>query len=196
MLGPRFTKSPTHSGLQAVFKRGVDVRGLQEKAEQFQIATDDSEVGGGLATYLLAFSIVWSIKDSVFLYLKVKFIEKRGFLPAEAKVGLGIRSLLAISTRLFCIVFGFFGPFLGLLNILAHWTAEREKTQFYDMAPFLLKYQEDNTEKSISFSDIFRGNRYPRLTYCKQILSYIYSAITFCCQTFLSVYVLSKDHGG
>ena len=161
MLSPQFTKSPTHSGLQAVFKQRFEEKAenFGEKAGKIGITIEDPEVGGDLTTFLLAFSIIWSVKDSVVLYLKVKFIEKRGFLPAKAKVGLAIRSLLAISTRLFCIVFGFFGPFLGLLNILAHWTAEREKTAFFDNVPFVLKYKEANTEKNISFSDIFRGNR-------------------------------------
>ena len=162
MLSPQFTKSPTNSGLQAVFKQSFEekVETFGEKAEKIGLTLDDPEVGGDLATFLLAFSIVWSTKDSVFLYLKVKFIEKRGFLPTKAKVGLAIRSLLAISSRLFCIVFGFFGPFLGLLNILAHWTAEMEKTGFFDdEVPFVFKYKEANTEKIISFSDIFRENR-------------------------------------
>ena len=159
MLSPRFTESPTHSGLQAVFDRGVDVDGLQKKAKSFDMTLEDNEVGGGLATFFLAFSIAWSLKDSAFLYLKVKFIEKRGFLPTKAKAGLAIRSLLAISSRLFCIVFGFFGPFLGLLNILAHWTAERKQTQFYNGEPSVLEYPDPSTKKiiNVKFSDIFRN---------------------------------------
>ena len=161
MLSPQFTKSPTHSGLQAVFKQSLEenAENFGENAEKIGIKILDPEVGGGFATFLLGFSIVWSMKDSVVLYLKVKLVEKRGFLPVKAKVGLAIRSLLAISTRLICILLGFFGPFLGLFNILAHWTAEREKTEFYDNVPFLLKYEEANTEKNVSFSDIFRGDR-------------------------------------
>ena len=177
MLSPQFTESPIHSGFQAVSfkhvqglqKEAEEYRGLQKKAEEYLVEGNvPPRPIRGLPTHLLFFSIVWSMKDTVFLYLKVKFIEKHGFLPAKAKVGLAIRSLLAISSRLLCIVFGFFGPFLGLFNILAHWTAERKKTQFYDEEPSVLKYQEDfretDTEKSISFSDIFRGNRYPSIS--------------------------------
>ena len=58
MLSPRFTESPTHSGLQAVFDRGVDVDGLQKKAKSFDMTLEDNEVGGGLATFFLAFSIL------------------------------------------------------------------------------------------------------------------------------------------
>ena len=50
-------------------------------------------------------------------------------LALPAKILLAVRSLLVYSVRLSCIV-AFFGPFLGLFNVLAHWKAEQMVLDF------------------------------------------------------------------
>ena len=57
-------------------------------------------------------------------YIKLKAAGKVEVLRLPAKLLLAVRSLLVYSVRLSCIV-AFFGPFLGLFNVLAHWNAEQ-----------------------------------------------------------------------
>ena len=62
-------------------------------------------------------------------YVKVKAAGKVEVLALPAKLLLAVRSLLVYSVRLSCVV-AFFGPFLGLFNVLAHWRAEQMVLEF------------------------------------------------------------------
>ena len=56
--------------------------------------------------------------------VKIKMEEKIKFFPLPSKVFLAVQALLAYSARSVCVV-AFFVPFLGLLDVLAHWKAEQ-----------------------------------------------------------------------
>ena len=57
-------------------------------------------------------------------YVKIKVDQKIDFLPLPGKLLLALRAMMVYSTRICCFL-SFFGPFLGLMGGLAHWTAER-----------------------------------------------------------------------
>ena len=57
-------------------------------------------------------------------YVKIKKEEKKNFLPFAAKFVPGLRALVVYTTRVLCVVL-YFGVFLGLLDILAHWHADQ-----------------------------------------------------------------------
>jgi hypothetical protein len=65
-----------------------------------------------------------SIKTTASTYVKIKTEEKIKFFPLLSRVFLALRALVAYSARAVCVV-GFFVPFLGLLDVLAHWKAEQ-----------------------------------------------------------------------
>ena len=103
------TVSPTHTGLEAVFKKDFD--------------TQNTWLGADYTVVLLICSILWSFVTSAKTYIKIKTEDKKDFLSITAKLLLGFRALLTTITRVGCIV-AFLCPFLGLLGIMAHWTAE------------------------------------------------------------------------
>ena len=120
LLQPTKTKhSATHSGLQKVFEK--DHSGVSDIIAQFGIVLDVQEES--VATGLLIVSILWSFKTIAVTYIKVKTEEKKELFPLPNKIFLGVRCLLVYSVRISCIV-SFFVPFLGLLDILAHWKAD------------------------------------------------------------------------
>merc|ERR1719507_974955 len=105
------TTYPTVNGLQTVFEADfsgtVDFLGLDLKfGEIFLIA-----------------SVCWSFKTGSASFIKIRTESKSSFLPATAKVALGLRALLFSVTRI-CAIITFFGPFLGLWDALAHLEAE------------------------------------------------------------------------
>ena len=102
------TEFPIVSGLQAVFGKEVSetVKSL------------------GAAEVFLTLSVAWSFKTSAFSFIKIKTESKSSFLPATAKIALGLRALLFSATRI-CAITAFFGPFLGLWDTLAHLEAEK-----------------------------------------------------------------------
>ena len=108
MLLLGFSNSVTHSSLQTVF-HNVD----QNRSE-----------GVSTAEVLLIFSVIWSFKTCGATYVKIKQEGKANMLTASSKVVLGLRGLLVLGTRIICCV-AFFTTFLGLGDVLAHWSAER-----------------------------------------------------------------------
>ena len=104
------TISPTHTGLEAVFK------------EDFE--SQNTWLGTDLTVVFLSVSIMWSFVTSARTYIKIKTEDKKGFLSITGKLLLGLRALLTTITRVACIVI-FFCPFLGLWDIMVHWTAEQ-----------------------------------------------------------------------
>ena len=139
LLSPSYTKhTATYSGLQAVFKEnqnaeeeeackgydlgchiGTAVDFLAKKGELAFGGTGDSSL-----KVLLILSVLISIKTTVRTYVKIKTEEKIKFFSLESKVFLALRALVAYTTRAVCIV-AFFVPFLGLLDVLAHWKADQ-----------------------------------------------------------------------
>ena len=72
----------------------------------------------------LALSVTWSFKTGAASFVKIRTESKSSFLPATAKVALGLRALLFSATRIGAIT-AFFGPFLGLWDTLAHLVGEQ-----------------------------------------------------------------------
>ena len=104
------TVFPTHTGLEAVFK------------EDFK--SQYSWLGADLTVIFLAVSILRGFITSAKTYIKIKTEDKKEILSSTGKLLLGFRALLTIITRVFSFVV-YFGPFLGLGDILAHWIAEQ-----------------------------------------------------------------------
>ena len=138
LLSPHYTPhSATNSGLQSVFKDSGDTNGNGTSCEWYQTACQvestisqwmpvDEATGKRESSLrmILIFSVVVSIKTTASTYVKIKTEEKIKFFPLLSKLFLALRALVAYSARAACIV-GFFVPFLGLLDVLAHWKAEQ-----------------------------------------------------------------------
>ena len=136
------TGTATNQGLQAVFRKDT--------------------------TAFLVISVLWSFSTTSRTYIKIKSEKKQGFVPIAGAVILGVRALAVSVTRILCLL-AFFGPFLGLLNSLAHWKAEkisldlqyRKKwDQAFNISTSVLTYHNKDTDTAdeVRFSDIFRSD--------------------------------------
>ena len=153
------TISPTHTGLQAVFKPSSfegQVAGVEFKPSSL----DSLGLGVDFANMLLIASVIWSFKTCVTTTVKMVNLQKCNFLPRSSKAILGIRALLTLGIKICCYV-AYFGPFLGLLGLLAHWRAEG--TSFHISGSALnvnstIHYWDNDTQtqQSVAFSQIFR----------------------------------------
>ena len=139
LLSPTNTRhSATHTGLQKVFE--TDHTGISKitsnlKTETMSAAGTSPNFGleeETIATIFLISSILWSFKTTATTYIGIKTDERKEFFSLLPKVFLGLRSLMVYSVRIFCIL-SFFGPFLGLIDTLSHWTADQlmEKASDY-----------------------------------------------------------------
>jgi len=125
LLSPAYTSYPTHSGLQAVFQKDFVIqKELQSRIESLSGHDSSTELSFNLTEWFLVLSILWSMKTMGTTYVKTKAVGKVELLGMPGKLLLAFRSLLVYSVRLTCVV-AFFGPFLGLFNVLAHWHAEQ-----------------------------------------------------------------------
>ena len=122
LLSPTYTDYPTNSGFQSVFQK--DLAFQKEIHEALTNKEWSNKTNFNLTQWLLVLSIVWSMKTLGTTYVKKKAGKKLELLALPAKGLLALRSLLIHSVRLTCVV-AYFGPFLGLLNTLAHWKAEQ-----------------------------------------------------------------------
>ena len=98
MLLMSMSMSRTHTSFEAVFE-------------------GDSS---GQVSLLLVASILLSFRSSTMTYLAVKAKHKIGLLPLSTKIVMLLRALMAVFTRVSCMV-AFFTPTLGLFSYLAHW---------------------------------------------------------------------------
>ena len=125
LLSPTYTTYPTHSGLQAVFQKDFAIQ--KEILSSFETLSgyeSSNDFTFNLIQWFLVLSITWSMKTMGMTYFKMKARGKVEMLELPAKILLAVRSLLVYSVRLSCVV-AFFGPFLGLFNVLSHWHAEQ-----------------------------------------------------------------------
>ena len=147
LLSPTYTAyTATNSGLQSVFKEKT-LKTQNDTECDFgdfgchfgsgvNSVTNNTEGDGDGDTLriLLILSVMVSIKTTASTYVKIKTEEKIKFFPLLSRVFLAVRALVAFSARAVCVV-GFFVPFLGLLDVLAHWKAEQyNKDVFKDEA--------------------------------------------------------------
>jgi len=147
LLSPTYTAyTATNSGLQSVFKEKTLKTQNDTECDfsdfgchfdsQVNSVTNNTEGDGDGDTLriLLILSVMVSIKTTASTYVKIKTEEKIKFFPLLSRVFLAMRALVAYSARAVCVV-GFFVPFLGLLDVLAHWKAEQyNKDEFKNEA--------------------------------------------------------------
>ena len=146
------TNFPIESGLQSIFKSNDNV----------------SNTSATLA--FLIISILWSFKTSALTSIKIA-TESKKFLPIESKLIIGMRYLLIFVIRI-CSFVTYFAPYLGSLDIMAHYQAETvileietfkrlNKTGFYFINTI------NNEIQSVPISKIFRthyNNTHPELS--------------------------------
>ena len=130
LLSPTYTSFFTHSGLQAVFQKDFAIeKKIQSGIESLSGYESSRGLSLNLTEWFLVMSILWSMKTISMTYIKIKAVGKVEVLSLPGKLLLAVRSLLVYSVRLSCVV-AFFGPFLGLFNVLAHWRAEQMVLEF------------------------------------------------------------------
>ena len=99
------TETATVGGLETFF----------EKDSMFSIPMNP--------TSIIVISVIWSLKTSILLHVKILSIEK-GFFGFKAKTSAFLWGLVSSVRRVLGIV-AFFIPCLGLLNLLWHWHGEQ-----------------------------------------------------------------------
>ena len=148
---------PVESGLQSIF---------QSTNEDISKTT----------LMFLIFSVVVSFKTSALTSIKIK-AETKSFFPLIPKLVLGLRYLLIFLIRIGAIV-AYFGPFVGILDIMSHHHAESISLD-YDTFKYVLlndpnqEYHYWNKKElefqSIAMSHLYRSDynntEYPRPPY-------------------------------
>ena len=130
LLSPVYTEhTATNSGLQSVFKerkkdKDTECKTLEVGCHLDNLSEDLIGVGESSVRILLTLSVLLSIKTTATTYVKIKTEDKINSFPLLPKLFLAMRALFAYCTRTICVV-GFFVPFLGLLDVLAHWKSEQ-----------------------------------------------------------------------
>merc|ERR1719362_2583704 len=159
------TNFPIESGLQSIFKSNDND---EEEEEDNSKQENVSNTSATLA--FLIISILWSFKTSALTSIKIA-IESKKFLPIASKLILGIRFLLIFVIRI-CSFVTYFAPYLGTLDIMAHYQAETvilefetfkrlNKTGYYFMNTI------NNEVERVDISKIFRAeynNTHPELS--------------------------------
>ena len=159
------TNFPIESGLQSIFKSN-------DNAEEEQGDNSKQETLSNKSATLafLIISILWSFKTSALTSIKIA-TESKKFLPIAAKLIVGMRYLLIFVIRI-CSFVTYFAPYLGSLDIMAHYQAETvileietfkrlNKTGFYFINTI------NNEIQSVPISKIFRAdynNTHPELS--------------------------------
>ena len=75
---------------------------------------------------MLALSILVSIKTCVLSRSKLVNFSKEGFLPTVGRILLILSSLASILARIGSLLF-YFGPALGILDLMHHWKQEQTR---------------------------------------------------------------------
>ena len=120
------TKYPIETGLQALFTETTADTTLtygiaKEVVKDVSVKVEDIFKDSALVFFV--FSTVWSFKTSAKTSIRIKN-EAKVFLPLEAKLILFWRYFLIFLIRISCIV-SYFLPFIGLLDTMTHFHAEK-----------------------------------------------------------------------
>ena len=100
------TEYPVENGLQAIFQ-----------------SSNKEEERSSRTLIILILSVFWSFKTTAITAIKIK-TESKNFLPIFPKIILGVKYILIFLVRIGCIV-TYFSPFIGLIGIMNHYSAER-----------------------------------------------------------------------
>lgn len=156
------TKFPIESGLQSIFKSNDNDE--EDNSNQKNISNKSATLA------FLIISILWSFKTSALTSIKIA-TESNTFLPIAGKLIVGMRYLLIFVIRI-CSFVTYFAPYLGSLDIMAHYQAETvildldtfkslNKTGFHFINTIT------NEIQSVEASKIFRAdynNTHPELS--------------------------------
>jgi len=159
------TNFPIESGLQSIFKSNDN-----DEEEQEDNSKQENLSNKSATLAFLIISILWSFKTSALTSIKIA-TESKKFLPIAAKLIVGMRYLLIFVIRI-CSYVTYFAPYLGTLDIMAHYQAETvileiemfktlNKTGFYFINTI------NNEIQSVPISKIFRAdynNTHPELS--------------------------------
>ena len=122
MLMLNNTETATNTGLQAVFNKESAAEDCEDPfLDIFSLAVSGKWLG---PTGFLVFSIFLTFISIVKTQIKIIKLGKNGFLPFTAKTVLAVKVFLSSVLRII-VFFFYFTPFLGLLNLLAHWKADQ-----------------------------------------------------------------------
>ena len=123
------TSYPVASGLQGIFNKDFPI--FNSSNVESYLPQDFYDIQDFFASLranvdkdlMLTLSISWSFMTGIVTFIRIYSEQKGGMMSLSAKMTLGLRALFFFVTRISCIV-AFFGPFLGLFNIMSHWHAE------------------------------------------------------------------------
>jgi hypothetical protein len=114
------TNFPIESGLQSIFNSNDNDEEDNSKEENL------SNKSATLAFMII--SILWSFTTSALTSIKIA-TESNKFLPIASKLIVGMRYLLIFIIRI-CSFVTYFAPYLGALDIMAHYQAETVMLEF------------------------------------------------------------------
>ena len=156
------TNFPIESGLQSIFNSNDNDEEDNSKQENL------SNKSATLA--FLIISILWSFKTSALTSIKIA-IESKKFLPIASILIVGMRYLLIFVIRI-CSFVTYFAPYLGTLDIMAHYQAETVMLEFetfkrLNKTGYHFMNTITNEIQTIEVSKIFRtdyNNTHPELS--------------------------------
>ena len=110
------------------------------------------------AEVFLILNILWSLKTGIVTSLKVRK-ESKGFLPSIGSLLLFMKNTLTLTTRITCIVM-FFTPYLGCLNLAAHWQAEKIKLErgSWQFPDNIYTFYYEGKVQTVDWREIYRSN--------------------------------------
>ena len=154
------TNFPIESGLQSIFKSNDNTE--EENSKEKTVSNASATLA------FLIISILWSFKTSALTSIKIA-TESKKFLPIASKLIIGMRYLLITVIRI-CSFVTYFAPYLGNLDIMAHYQAE---TVFLELETFKRLNENGfhfinlvtNEKQTIKISKLFRtdyNNTHPQ----------------------------------
>ena len=157
------TNFPLESGLQSIFQENnVETTPTNFILKEFhkiikKLEETFENENATLAFFI--FSVVWSFKSCAVTSVKIKH-ESKGFLPFFPALLLLTRYLLIFLVRITFIVI-YFSPFIGLLDIMAHYQAETIPLHFdlFNSTKDFHYWNPDEEDfQSVPMEQLFRSN--------------------------------------
>ena len=155
---------------------------LESSLEAIFSDTKENEESSTSAIVILVLSLVWSFKTSALTAMKIK-AEEKNVLPLFPKLVLAIRYLLLFFIRIGSIV-TYYSPFLGLLDITAHYQAEilpLDSEHFISLNETEYQYWNPKEEvfQSVNISQLFRFQNTPPSSKIYTVIGLVDSYLIF-----------------